>query len=202
MPLSKPVLDAIQKGGAALSQANVSVQAEMQRLNQSLMAALAQAPSGPQLEGIIKDLKAMAGVYHQLQQVDEMLRQVFDTVANLEPHRVEVIQAIAHQPKATATAAGVVDVEPTVKSRRGPAPGKTKAKAQSKSRPRGAQAKLLQYLEKALNAHAWTHISQVDMAKGAEISVGSVNTHLKSLINQKLVLAEGNGQYKLAAAKG
>lgn len=200
MPLSKPLLDAVQKGGSALHVANALVQTDMQRLNQALMSALAQAPSGSQIEAIIKDLKSLAGVYHQLQQVDELLRQVYGSVQSLQSPQLEVLQALEHHPRTHASATQVQDVEPTARKKRAGTSGKAKAKPGRKPRASDAEGMLMSYLRRALRVEEWTRLSQEEMAKGAGISAGSVNTHLQHFVSTGLVQSEGRGKYKLTAA--
>ena len=143
----------------------------------------------------------MAVVHHELGSLEEKLKTIYLSAMKVtgETGKVEVIQAIAHYPR-------VRQPVPEAPEDVQPRPVKAKSKAKSSTNPSKASAprplspsasKVLATLSTMLNKAEMTAVQQTSLAALTSVSPASVNTAIKALVAQGLILGDGKGSYRL-----
>lgn len=201
MPITTNALALIQRAGEALQKANQQIAQEMAGQSSALVATITSAPFGGEADKALTDLRNVAVVHHELGSLEEKLKTIYLSAMKVtgEQNKVEVIQAIAHHPRVRQpTPEAPEDVQPR--------PVKAKSKAKSSTNPSKTSAprplspsasKVLAALSTMLNKAEMTAVQQTSLAALTSVSPASVNTAIKVLVAQGLILGDGKGSYRL-----
>lgn len=200
MPITTNALALIQRAGEALQKANQQIAQEMAGQSSALVATITSAPFGGEADKALTDLRNVAVVHHELRSLEEKLKTIYLSAMKVtgEPNKVEVIQAIAHHPR-------VRQPVPEAPEDVQPRPVKAKSKAKSSTNPSKASprplspsaSKVLAALTTMLNRSEMTAVQQTSLAALTSVSPASVNTAIKVLVAQGLILGDGKGSYRL-----
>ena len=201
MPITPVALALIQRAGEALQKANQQIAQEMAGQSSALVATITSAPFGGEADKALTDLRNVAVVHHELGSLEEKLKTIYLSAMKVtgETGKVEVIQAIAHYPR-------VRQPVPEAPEDVQPRPVKAKSKAKSSTNPSKASAprplspsasKVLATLSTMLNKAEMTAVQQTSLAALTSVSPASVNTAIKALVAQGLILGDGTGSYRL-----
>ena len=199
MPITPVALALIQRAGEALQKANLQIAQEMAGQSSGLVATITAKPFGSDADKALTDLRNVAVIHHELGSLEEKLKTIYLSAMKVvaEPGAVEVIKAIAHHPRVRQQepdAPEDVQSRPVVgKSKRGPKPRK-----EPSSRPLSPSArKVLAALGTILNKSEMTAVQQTSLAAMTAVSTASVNTAIKVLVTQGLIVSDGKGAFRL-----
>ncbi len=226
MSLSKAMLEALQKAGSAVFDADAQLKLTVKAYGERLHAAVGTNPYHLGNDALFENWKLVARLSQTLTGMEEELRKVYQVASELsdvEPPALAAMPALG-APERTSLPSGVSPVASKSASAVKTAADKTNTLAATdvkikKTRlsvkpkaatplPKGQTAKtialpknavtLLQHLGTVLTAKAFASISQTQVSKATGIPLGSMTAALKRLVVDGHILAGPNGQYKLA----
>jgi hypothetical protein len=200
MSLSKTTLSAIQQAGNSLHRATVVVSAAVREQAEHMVATVSSKPFQAEGEQAIANFKMLARLSQDLQSLEEQMRALYATAAELASPAMDVVVALP-RPRARAAAASVNETaeDAVVK----PAPVR-RAKAQAKKPAKAVvltanDNKVLDYLKTVLKAGEWTALTGASVSKGADMPLGSVGVSMKKVVESGAVKKKGRSSYQLAA---
>jgi hypothetical protein len=205
MSLSKSTLSAIQIAGQGLHQATVVVSAAVQEQAEHMVATVASQPFQAEGEQAFANFRLLARLSQDLLALEQQLRQLYATAAELASPEMDVVASLPHS-SGRSRAADANDkaedavVKPAVQRR---APTAAPSSARKPATTKGGtltsnDKKVLDYLKKALKAGAWTDLTGVVVAQGADMPLGSVGVSLKKVVASGAVKKKGRSSYQLA----
>jgi hypothetical protein len=221
MSLSKTTLSAIQQAGQALHKATVVVSGAVREQAEHMVATVASQPFQAEGEQAFANFKMLARLSHDLQSLEEQMRTLYATAAELASPEMDVVAALPHLATRSAVTAPAGDVAEdavvkpaTVRRAKGQSkrtlsqpPLATKATKSTKIRPtsKAAQSvaltandgKLLTFLQSVLTARQSAELTSVQIAKGSGLPLGSVGVSLKKVIASGAVQKTGRSSYQL-----
>jgi len=226
MSLSKAMLEALQKAGSAVFDADAQLKLTVKAYGERLHAAVGTNHYHLGNDALFENWKLVARLSQTLTGMEEELRKVYQVASELsdvEPPALAAMPALG-APGLASLPSGVSPVASKSTSAVKTAADKTNTLAATdvkikKTRlavkpkaatplPKGQPAKatplpknavtLLKHLGTVLTAKAFASISQTQVSKATGIPLGSMTAALKRLVNDGHILAGPNGQYKLA----
>ncbi len=154
-------------------------------------------------------MRAIARMAHELQGIEEQLKTMYGTAADMMQPEMPVIVALAgHGGRAQArpdTRSLDAAEDAVVKS----APQRPPSKAKPQRKPTKEMAsppqrlsandeKVLAHLKTVLDRRSWTALSQAAIAQGAGIPTGSVGLAMRRVVAAGAVREKGKGTYRLS----
>lgn len=201
MPITPVALALIQRAGEALQKANQQIAQEMAGQSSALVATITSAPFGGEADKALTDLRNVAVVHHELGSLREKLKTIY--LSAMEGNGRDR-QGWSSRPSHTIRAcASRCRRRRKMCNRVGE---KAKSKAKSSTNPSKASAprplspsasKVLATLSTMLNKAEMTAVQQTSLAALTSVSCGDVNTAIKALVAQGLILGDGKGSYRL-----
>lgn len=190
MPLSAATLNAMQKAGAAVYQADQHLKEAVKEHAQRIGAALKASPLDAENDVLFEDWKAIARLSQTVADIESQLSKAFAAAGKLKGKGKGAAKSLAKAKKKPgrkpAGAAGAT------KGKRG--------RKRSADGMGGNPSKLLKHLETLLNGQDFTIISQSEAGRQTGIPIGSMTAALKRLTELGRITVGPNGGYKLAAA--
>ena len=205
MSLSKTTLSAIQQAGQGLHKATVVVSAAVREQAEHMVSTVASQPFQAEGEQAFANFKLLARLSQDLQSLEEQLRALYTTAAELASPEIDVVVTALPRQSArarSAVATGDMAEDAVIKSaavRRPPFKAKPQAKAPAKPITLTANdQRVLDYLKTVLKTDAWTKLTGASVAKGADMPLGSVGISLKKVALAGAVKKMGASSYQLA----
>ena len=213
MSSPKAMLDAIQKAGAAVFDADAQLKLAVKTYGDRVHAAVALNPYHLGNDALFENWKLVARLSQTMTGMEEELRKVYQVAAELnddEPSSATVMSVlpapelvsppavVSRADSKDALAATDVKIKKSkvVTIRKSAATLRKKASPKEAVLPRNA-ANLLKHLGELLNAKKFTEINQTKLAQATGIPLGSMTASLKRLVAAGHVAAGPNGHYKL-----
>ena len=199
MSLSQSTLSAIQIAGQGLHQATVVVSAAVREQAEHMVATVASQPFQAEGEQAFANFRLLARLSQDLLGLEQQLRQLYATAAELASPEMDVVAALPHTSVRAADANDKAEdavVKPAVQ-RRTPAGARKPSSAKDIALTANDQ-KVLGYLKKVLKPAAWTDLTGAALAKGAGMPLGSVGVSLKKVLASGAVKKKGRSSYQLA----
>lgn len=219
MSLSSSTLSAIQKAGAAAFTADVKLKNAVKEYAQRVNAAMMENPYQLGNDALFENWKVVARLSQTMAGIEEELKKIHlvasELAADDQPTVLQIPALAVPTSFVEQSPASQNDVTPTdviVKPKKKTLPRKTRApKAKASPSPvkvagaagnrlelSGNPAKLLRYLEGALNANEFTVIHQTATAQATGIPLGSMTAAVKKLVESGQIIAGPTGSFKLA----
>lgn len=198
MSLSQKDLSSIQKAGLAAHIASEAISQTMQSQAQNMVSNLTSQPFSTELSQVIERFKSLSALSQGLVAVEAQLQKLYALAGELANPIADVIALPAVANRRSLTNAAAVDVvakparsakKVKVRGRKVAAPGALTAN----------DAKLLAFLQGALQVDTQTNLTGSAMATGSGLPLGSVGVSLKKLLAVGTVKLMGRGSYQLAA---
>lgn len=219
MSLSSSTLSAIQKAGAAAFTADVKLKNAVKEYAQRVNAAMVENPYQLGNDALFENWKVVARLSQTMAGIEEELKKIHLVASQLsaddQPTVLQipalavptsfVEQSPASQNDVTPTDAIVKPKKKTLprknrapKAKASPSPVKVAGAAGNRLELSGNPAKLLRYLEGALNANEFTVIHQTATAQATGIPLGSMTAAVKKLVESGQIITGPTGSFKLA----
>ena len=200
----------LQKAGHSLYTASQSLQAATQAYALQAPRAMATAPFALETDNLLDSWKACARLSAEVAMLEERMRELFaQSQANQE-----AAPALAPLSLPSVTMDTATDVTPKAQKKTRAAKAgkknskktaKTKAQLKAEAAPRATKLsantqRLLELLQKTLNANAFTPVNMSAAANSAGLPLGSITYAFKRLVELGLVEAGARGEFKLGTA--
>lgn len=210
MSLNPRILQSIQQAGQSIHDCREMLKAEVSRHTEQLVSVMASQPLGPSADSAFSQLKQVARIHQEMQALEEQLRGIYQSAAQIKSEEVQVIEALPHRRASTATAAVQVEDAQVIqkaagqKQRKAKAgkPGKPSAKAQPRKHRGGRVStndeKVLAALRRLLKISKNATLSQAQIATEAGIPGGSIAASIRRLQDAGAVQQMARGQYRLS----
>ena len=210
MSLNPRILQSIQQAGQSIHDCREMLKAEVSRHTEQLVSVMASQPLGPSADSAFSQLKQVARIHQEMQALEEQLRGIYQSAAQIKGEEVQVIEALPHRRASTATAAVQVEDAQVIqkstgrKQRKAKAgkPGKPSAKAPQRKHRGGRVStndeKVLTALRRLLKVSKNAVLSQAQIATEAGIPVGSIAASIRRLQDAGAVQQMARGQYRLS----
>lgn len=210
MSLNPRILQSIQQAGQSIHDCREMLKAEVSRHTEQLVSVMASQPLGPSADSAFSQLKQVARVHQEMQALEEQLRGIYQSAAQLKGEEVQVIEALPHRRASTATAAVQVEEAQVIqkstgrKQRKAKAgkPGKPSANAPQRKQRGGRVStndeKVLAALRRLLKVFKHATLSQAQIASEAGIPGGSIAASIRRLQDAGAVQQMARGQYRLS----
>ncbi len=210
MSLNPRILQSIQQAGQSIHDCREMLKAEVSRHTEQLVSVMASQPLGPSADSVFSQLKQVARIHQEMQALEEQLRGIYQSAAQLKGEEVQVIEALPHRRASTATAA--VQVEDAQVIQKSTGRKQRKAKAAKPAKPsanapqrkhRGGRVstndeKVLAALRRLLKVFKHATLSQAQIASEAGIPGGSIAASIRRLQDAGAVQQMARGQYRLS----
>jgi hypothetical protein len=207
MSLNKEMLDAIQKAGTAVFEADAQLKLAVKRYGERVHAAVASNPYHLGNDALFENWKLIARMCQTTTGMEEELQKVFQVASELSDDEPPAPTAMPALPAPEFSGKGAVDSVTVLVDQRNTLAAtdvrikrpstNTRAKAAPTQLPPNA-ATLLKHLGSVLNDKEFTRVNQSQAAQVTGIAAGSMTAALKRLMGEGLLLVGPNGQYKLA----
>lgn len=210
MSLNPRILQSIQQAGQSIHDCREMLKAEVSRHTEQLVSVMASQPLGPSADSAFSQLKQVARIHQEMQALEEQLRGIYQSAAQIKGEEVQVIEALPHRRASTATAAVQVEDAQVIqkstgrKQRKAKAgkPGKPSANAPQRKQRGGRVStndeKVLAALQRLLKVFKHATLSQAQIATEAGIPVGSIAASIRRLQDAGAVQQMARGQYRLS----
>lgn len=210
MSLNPRILQSIQQAGQSIHDCREMLKAEVSRHTEQLVSVMASQPLGPSADSAFSQLKQVARVHQEMQALEEQLRGIYQSAAQIKGEEVQVIEALPHRRASTATAAVQVEDAQVIqkstgrKQRKAKAgkPGKPSANAPQRKQRGGRVStndeKVLAALRRLLKVFKHATLSQAQIASEAGIPGGSIAASIRRLQDAGAVQQMARGQYRLS----
>lgn len=210
MSLNPRILQSIQQAGQSIHDCREMLKAEVSRHTEQLVSVMASQPLGPSADSAFSQLKQVARIHLEMQALEEQLRGIYQSAAQIKGEEVQVIEALPHRRASTATAAVQVEdaqvIQKTAgrKLRKAVAAKLTKPAADAQpSKRRGGRVstndeKVLAALRRLLKGSKNATLSQAQIAADAGIPGGSIAASIRRLQVAGAVQQKARGQYRLS----
>jgi hypothetical protein len=214
MSLSNTTLSALQQAGAAAFTADAELKNAVRQYAERVTAAMLINPSHLGNDAMFDSWKVIARLSQTMSQIEEELRKVYHVASELidddQPHVLQALSAPTESTEQTGYSQNDmmptdVQVKPrkrssklgTRGSKAKPGPVKRAGSSESRQELGGNAEKLLRHLEKVLNSHEFTAISQTAAAQATGIPMGSMTAASKKLIESGRIIAGPAGSFML-----
>lgn len=210
MSLNPRILQSIQQAGQSIHDCREMLKADVSRHTEQLVSVMASQPLGPSADSAFSQLKQVARIHQEMQALEEQLRGIYQSAAQINCEEVQVIEALPHRRASTATAAVHVEDAQVIQTTAGRKPRKTQAakaaKPAVKAQPRKGRSgrvstnddKVLAALRRLLKVFKNATLSQAQIATEAGIPVGSIAASIRRLQDAGTVQQMARGQYRLS----
>lgn len=210
MSLNPRILQSIQQAGQSIHDCREMLNAEVTRHTERLVSVMASQPLGPSADSAFGQLKQVARLHQEMQALEEQLRGIYQSAAQIKGEEVQVIEALPHRRASTATAAVQVEDAQVIQKTAGRKPRKHKAGKPAKHatdaqprKPRGGRVstnddKVLAALRRLLKGSKHATLSQAQVATEAGIPGGSIAASIRRLQDAGAVQQMARGQYRLS----
>lgn len=210
MSLDSRILHSIQQAGQSIHDCREMLKAEVSRHTEQLVSVMASQPLGPSADSVFSQLKQVARIHQEMQALEEQLRGIYQSAAQIKGEEVQVIEALPHRRASTATAsvqvedAQVIQKSAGRKQRKAKAgkPGEPSAKAPQRKHRGGRVStndeKVLTALRRLLKVSKNATLSQAQIATEAGIPAGSIAASIRRLQDAGAVQQMARGQYRLS----
>lgn len=202
MSLSKSTLSAIQNAGLGLHKATVVVSAAVREQAEHMVATVASQPFQAEGEQAFANFKMLARLSQDLLGIEEQLRQLYNTAAELASPEMDVVATL---PRPSAGALGNSKAEdavikPAAARRSKPSPKKAapSSKAAKSVTLTANDVKVLDFMKTVIKVGDWTTLTGAAVSKGADMPLGSVGISMKKVVASGAVKKKGRGSYQLA----
>ena len=209
MSISPTTLLALQHAGESLDAAKKAFAQEVQSNAERMVGIVSSEPFGTEADRAYAQLRAIARLAHELQAMEEQLKTMYRAAAEMIVPETPVLEALSdrrrrsriHQNEPRHEGAEDAIVKPA--PQRPAHEAKTKQKM-AKTSPSSSQhlspndEKVLKHLKKVLDRRSWKSLTQVSIAQGAGIPVGSVGLAMHRLLAGEVVREGSKGSYRLA----
>lgn len=210
MPIPTSVIEALQRAGAAVFEADAQVQALAQQHAQQVQAAVLNNPFHLGNDSLFDNWKTVARMAQTLSGMEQELRKLYQLAGDLAQERaqertpapVPVLAApLAAAPIELVQSIQVTDVrikKPArpAKPRRRAATVAPRQSGRASGAVRGNAARLLAYLATRLNGRGFAPINQSAASQATGIPLGSMSAAMKKLLAERLIAAGAHGGYK------
>ncbi|MEO5658752.1 MAG: hypothetical protein ABIQ90_02995 [Polaromonas sp.] len=209
MSLSPPTLSAIQQAGQTLHAARQAVFGEIQENAQQMVATVANHPFSPESDKAYAQLRTVARLAHELKAMEEQLEVLYTSASEMMAPATPVLTALpghvrrsrslsadAHQNTENAEDAEYTDA---TTSKTAPS-SKLKIRKATSKKPvhtGSNDEKVLSYLKTVLDRRSWKSLTQLTIAGGSGIPLGSVGLALRRLAAAGLLREGSKGAYRL-----
>ena len=209
MTIAPSTLEALQQAGESLNEARQAFAQEAQLNANRLVGIVASEPFSNEADRAYAQLRSIARMAHELQALEEQLKTMYGSAAELVLAETPVLVALsdrgsrAHGRANTASIQGAEDavVKPArqkqVQKKRAPVRTAT-APASPPRRMSANDEKVLAYFKTALDRRSWKAFTHATIAQGAGIPLGSVGLAIRRVIAGGAVREGQKGSYRLA----
>lgn len=214
MPLSSANLSAIQKAGAAVYAADEQLKNATRNYMERVKASLESSPLSANNDAMLENLKTVARLSQTITGIEQEIAKVFHAASELKtlgqtmqgPRPAQQTRRAKKRAERPQASGSVKSPRPAGRSLSKPQPapsskpvkvGKRAPQAGDRPAVSGNAAKLLNYLERVLNAQDFGTLNQTIAAKEIDIPLGSMTAALKKLMESGRLLAGPTGGYKL-----
>ncbi len=217
MPNHKTMLDAIQRAGAAVFDADAQLKLSVQAYAERVHAAVGSNPYHLGNDALFENWKLVARLAQTMTGMEEELRKVYQVAAELcddEPSAVTAIPALSAPEPSSPNSVGdqngplaatdvkikkvkVVERAGTSAGRRSTLPPPKKEGFNTAGLRSSNATTLLSHLTTVLNSRDFTGISQTAISAATGIPLGSMTASLKRLVATGRLVAGSSGKYKL-----
>ena len=210
MSLNPRILQSIQQAGQSIHDCRELLKAEVSRHTEQLVSVMASQPLGPSADSAFSQLKQVARIHQEMQALEEQLRGIYQSAAQIKGEEVQVIEALPHRRASTATAAVQVEDAQVIQKSTGREqrkakagkPGKPSANAPQRKQRGGRVStndeKVLTALRRLLKVSKNAVLSQAQIATEAGIPGGSIAASIRRLQDAGAVQQMARGQYRLS----
>jgi hypothetical protein len=202
MSLSKSTLSAIQNAGLGLHKATVVVSAAVREQAEHMVATVASQPFQAEGEQAFANFKILARLSQDLLGIEEQLRQLYNTAAELASPEMNVVASL---PRPSARAGGDLGNSKAEDAVIKPAAARRTKPGQKKGAKSGKlvtltanDTKVLDFMKTVIKAGEWTPLTGAAVSKGADMPLGSVGISMKKVVASGAVKKKGRGSYQLA----
>lgn len=209
MSISPSTLLALQKAGEGLHAARQAFAQEVQSNAGRVVGIVASEPFSTEADRAYAQLRAVARMAHELQSIEEQLKTMFGAAEQMMQPETPVIVALpdhgrrlrAQQGAESQDEAQDVVAKPAPHRQSPNAKPQRKRSKETTSQPQRLSSndeKVLAHLKKVLDRRSWVALTQVAIAQGAGIPLGSVGLAMRRLVAAEQVRERGKGIYRLA----
>ncbi|GAB2528117.1 hypothetical protein [Simplicispira piscis] len=209
MSIAPSTLLALQQAGESLYAARQAFAQEAQLNANRLVGIVASEPFSNEADRAYAQLRSIARMAHELQALEEQLKTMYGSAAELVAADTPVLVALSDRSsrsRGRANATSVQSAEDVVvkparqkKALKSRAPVKTATSPASPPRRVSANdEKVLAYLKTVLDRRSWKAFSHAAVAQGAGIPLGSVGLAIRRVIALGTVREGQKGSYRLA----
>lgn len=203
MSLSKTTLSAIQQAGHGLHKATEVVASAVREQAKHMVNTVSNQPFQAEGEQAFSNFKMLARLSQDLQTLEEQLRGLYNTAAELANPEMDLAGAAPRRTtRARAAAAPDQSTADSVTTKRA---AKRNVRARNTSHAAaspvtltGNDHRILDYLKTVLKTDEWTKLTGASIAQGANMPLGSVGISLKKVVLAGAVKKTGKGSYQLA----
>jgi hypothetical protein len=209
MSLSPPTLSAIQQAGQTLHAARQAVFAEVQENAQQMVATVANQPFSPESDKAYAQLRTVARLAHELKAMEAQLEVLYTSAVEMMAPETPVLTALPGHPRRSRSLSAdashnAEDTEYTdavaPRSARSAPSSNLKTRKASSIKPVHTSSndeKVLGYLKTVLDRRSWKSMTQLTIAGGSGIPLGSVGLALRRLAAAGLLREGSKGFYRL-----
>lgn len=208
MTIAPSTLDSLQQAGESLYEARQAFAQEAQLNANRLVGIVASEPFSNEADRAYAQLRAIARMAHDLQALEEQLKTMYGSAAELVSAETPVLVALSDRSsraQGRANAASTQSAEDAVVkvSRQKRMPKKksrTKSAPEPASRPRRMSTndeKVLAYFKASLDRRSWKSFTHATISQGAGIPLGSVGVAIRRVITAGAVREGQKGSYRL-----
>jgi hypothetical protein len=208
MALSESTIQTIQQAGHGLNAARQAVAFDVQTHAEQVVALVANQPFSPENDAAYKHLRTAARLAHDLQAMEEQLKAIYASAAELVDKRARVLIGLPGRVLATRAHAATKTNQAEDVIAKPQKPAKTKAKKKpivdmtEMPKPVGGNdLKVLTFLKTVLDRRSWKPVTHAVIAQEAGIPQGSVGISLHRLMaSNELREGPNKGTFRLTVA--
>lgn len=208
MTIAPSTLDSLQQAGESLYAARQAFAHEAQLNANRLVGIVASEPFSNEADRAYAQLRTIARMAHDLQALEEQLKTMYGSAAELISAETPVLVALSDrssraQGRANAASAQSAEDAVVKASRQKQMPKKkarTKSTPEPASRPRRMSTndeKVLAYFNASLDRRSWKPLTHATISQGAGIPLGSVGVAIRRVITAGAVREGQKGSYRL-----
>jgi hypothetical protein len=206
MSLNKELLDALQKAGAAVFDADAQLKLAVLSYGERVQAAVGANPFHLGNDTLFENWKMVARLSKAVAAMEEDLKNVYQmasAMSDVEPALPELTtalsapatEAVAEAASPAAPDSSLVATDVKIKRKKRATTAKPGPALASPS-PSNAD-KLLKHLKYVLKTKGFAPVNQTAVAKATGIPLGSMTAALKRLVASGRLQVNGAGQFKL-----
>jgi hypothetical protein len=199
--ISKSTINAVQKAGAAIFEADTELRAALKVYSEKVTTAVGREPFNIGNDAMFENMKSLARFSQTVGQIEMEMQKVHAFLSGLaadEPQPIVLALAPPLNLEPTDVVVKAKSAKAIPKKRGDNTDVKASLKAKSGPKRRSSNAtKLFAYLEANLKRDDFTAINQTSVSAATGIPLGSMTASLKRLVETGLVQAGTEGRYKL-----